>query len=545
MLCRVETICDIYPECIPGRIQMTEKNVHILEKGPENRVWNEDGERSTHAFFKHLYSLFRGPCDINSATKTALSEIVTFFHASSGDIWIMNSDISVPKRILNWNMNGSSQHLSGLSEEAKHLFWSHISERATFFNKRTSDTSNRSGIEDIMDLLPASSFFSVPFSAGTYGKGAIILFDVPEDSMPLDEELSCFLLFSGFIGNICSRSEAESDLALTDMIVNEQLDCITAIDPAHRIIFANRSFCNLFDLSRDDIYGTLFSGLFPAEAIGDIQTRLNELSRRIPVTFIEEKRNLPSGGTVWQRWMFKGIFDASGDLVRILGVGKDVTRVKMVEKELKSSIEDLEKNFEATINGMGKIIEIKDPYTAGHQQNVALLARRIAEEMGLPQDTVETVYYASLVHDIGKIQIPSEILNKPGKLNDLEYSLVKNHPHQSSVILNTVDFPWPIADIVAQHHERMDGSGYPEGLEGDQIVMEARIMGVADVVEAMTAHRPYRISLGLEKALEEIHTYSGILYDPQVVRACIDLFRVKDFRFDRKDGSEKLLPEPF
>lgn len=528
---------------------MTEKDVHILEKASEHRVRNGDGERSAQAFFRHLYSLFRGSCDMNGCMREALSDIVTFFSASCGNIMTMSIDRDTGANVNIWNrkIDGSGDPFSVLSEEEKLILWTSISERTMLFKKTSdnTDNSNKGGIDHILDLLPVSSFLSVPFSAGTHAKGAIILFDVPDDFMPLEEELSCFLLFSGFIGNICSRWEAESGLAITDIIVNEQLDCITSLDQEHRIIFANRSFCKFFGLSVDNVSGKFFPDLFPAEVTKDIQNSLKDLSSRIPVTFIEEKRRLPSGGTVWQRWMFKGIFDRSGDLVQILGVGKDVTRVRMVEKELKSSIDDLERNFEATINGMGKIIEIKDPYTAGHQHNVALLARRIAEEMDLPQDTVETVYYASLVHDIGKLQIPSEILNKPGRLNELEYSLVKNHPLHSAVILKTVDFPWPIADIVVQHHERMNGSGYPEGLKGDQIGMEARIMGVADVVEAMTAHRPYRISLGLEKALQEIGTYSGILYDPQVVRTCIDLFRVKDFNFERKDCPEKLLPEPF
>jgi PAS domain S-box-containing protein/putative nucleotidyltransferase with HDIG domain len=525
---------------------MTEKDVPILETGLDNRVWNGDGERSAHAFFRQLYSIFRGSLDMNRSMREVLSRIVSFFRASCGNIITMSidSDSWTPETIRNCRMDDPGDPFSVLSEEQKLMLWSCISERTMSFSK-TPDNLNQSSVGDILALLPASSFFSVPFSTGTHGRGAIVLFDIPDDRMPQEEELSSFLIFSGFIGNICSRAEAERDLAITDTIVNEQLDCIACLDPGHRISFANRSFCRFFGLSGDTVSGMFFPDLFPAGADEDIQNRLKELSFRIPVTFIEEERTMPSGGTVWQRWMFKGIFDTSEDLVRILGVGKDVTRVKMVEQELKSSIDDLERNFEATINGMGKIIEIKDPYTAGHQQNVALLARRIAEEMGLPQDTVETVYYASLVHDIGKLQIPSEILNKPGRLNDLEYSLVKNHPLHSAVILKTVDFPWPIADIVVQHHERMDGSGYPEGIKGDKIGMEARIMGVADVVEAMTAHRPYRISQGLEKALEEIHTYSGILYDPQVVRTCIDLFRVKNFEFERKDGPEKLLPEPF
>jgi len=175
-------------------------------------------------------------------------------------------------------------------------------------------------------------------------------------------------------------------------------------------------------------------------------------------------------------------------------------------------------------------VEARDPYMAGHQLRVADLARAIATEMGLPQDTIDGIRMAGSIHDIGKLSIPAEILSKPGKLSDVEFSLIKEHSRKGYEMLKDVESPWPLAEIVYQHHERMDGSGYPRNLKGDEILMEARIMAVADVVEAMASHRPYRPGLGIGAALEEIEKNRGTFYDEAVANACLRLFREKDFQ---------------
>ena len=204
---------------------------------------------------------------------------------------------------------------------------------------------------------------------------------------------------------------------------------------------------------------------------------------------------------------------------------------KLSEQKLQLSYQKLQKTMEGTINTIGNIVEVKDPYTAGHQQRVSKLAMTIAQKMKLPQEKIEGIRVASLVHDIGKISVPAEILNKPTKLTDIEFSLIKDHSQIGHDILKSIEFPWPIEKIVLQHHERLDGSGYPQGLKGDKILLEAKIMGVVDVVEAMSSHRPYRPALGIDAALEEISTNKGILYDPEVVDICIRLVREKGFKF--------------
>jgi putative nucleotidyltransferase with HDIG domain len=174
---------------------------------------------------------------------------------------------------------------------------------------------------------------------------------------------------------------------------------------------------------------------------------------------------------------------------------------------------------------------MRDPYTAGHQQRVTQLAVAIATEMGLPTEQIDGIRVIGTLHDVGKICIPAEILSKPGKLTKVEFTIIKIHSQAGYNILKTVEFPWPVAKIVLQHHERMNGSGYPKGLRGEDILLESRILAVADVVEAMSSHRPYRPALGTHKALEEIEQNSGVLYDADVADACLRLFREKGFQF--------------
>jgi putative nucleotidyltransferase with HDIG domain len=188
--------------------------------------------------------------------------------------------------------------------------------------------------------------------------------------------------------------------------------------------------------------------------------------------------------------------------------------------------------LEDTVRAIATLVEIRDPYTAGHQVRVAELAVAIAKQMGLPDEQVHAIHIAGVLHDLGKIQIPAEILSKPGKIADIEYSLIKIHSQAGYDILKGIDFPWPIAQMVLQHHERLDGSGYPQGLKGDQIILGARILSVADVVEAMSSHRPYRAGLGVEVALAEISTQRGSHFDPQVVDACLALFHEQHYAFN-------------
>jgi len=210
----------------------------------------------------------------------------------------------------------------------------------------------------------------------------------------------------------------------------------------------------------------------------------------------------------------------------------DITEHKRAEEELKRYSQKLQELIDNITRAIALTTAMRDPYTSGHQQRVTQLACAIAEEMGLNKEMLAEIRVAGSLHDIGKMYIPSEILAKPGKLTDTEFDLIKTHSKVGYDILKTIDFPWPIAPIVLQHHERANGSGYPSGISAKDVLPEARILAVADVVEAMASHRPYRPALGIDKALEEISQKKGLLYDPEVADACLKLFKEKGFKFE-------------
>ena len=203
---------------------------------------------------------------------------------------------------------------------------------------------------------------------------------------------------------------------------------------------------------------------------------------------------------------------------------RDITERKEMETLVKESLKNLEKTMRGTIHAVAKTVEKRDPYTSGHQTKTEAIAVKIAKKMGLPEKFIEGLSMAAMIHDIGKIAIPAEILSTPRRLSDIEFSLIKTHPEVGYDILNKIDFPFPVAEIILQHHERINGTGYPLGLQGEKINLEARIIGVADTLDAMSSHRPYRPGLGKESAIDEIKKQSGTLYDPSVVEACVHLF---------------------
>ncbi|OGP82523.1 MAG: hypothetical protein A2Z08_06155 [Deltaproteobacteria bacterium RBG_16_54_11] len=213
-------------------------------------------------------------------------------------------------------------------------------------------------------------------------------------------------------------------------------------------------------------------------------------------------------------------------------VQHELTERKQIWEELQRRNNHLNETFIATINALATTIEMKDPYTAAHQRWVTRLVCAIAGEMNLAQQQIEGLRMAGLIHDIGKMNVPAELLLKPRRLTEIEYEAIKIHPQSGYDIVKEIRFPWPIAQIVLQHHERMDGSGYPQGISGTEILPEARLLAVADVVESMSSHRPYRDAHGIDIALDEIARNSGILYDPEAVEACLGVFKDKGFKFE-------------
>ena len=224
--------------------------------------------------------------------------------------------------------------------------------------------------------------------------------------------------------------------------------------------------------------------------------------------------------------------DAQARPVEVLAIARDISERKQAQEETKQNTERLIRAMEHAIQAMTIVVEMRDPHTAGHQQRATQLACAIAKEIGLSKERIGGLRLAGLIHDIGKVRVPAEILMNPDGLSEPEFMMIKAHPRLGYEILKTIDFPWPVAKIVLQHHERMDGSGYPSGLSGEDIIMEARILAVADVVDAMASHRPYRAAPGINKALGEISQNKGVLYDSKAVDACLTLFRNKKFEFE-------------
>jgi len=252
-----------------------------------------------------------------------------------------------------------------------------------------------------------------------------------------------------------------------------------------------------------------------------------------PRSYVREYRiNCLAGGVLWIQERSHIVLNQKGRIDYVSGVLFDISRRKQGEEALKKSYSQLQNALRSTVKALSSALEMRDPYTSGHQRRVTQLACAISEELGFSEEQIEGMRMIGFLHDIGKIAVPAEILNKPGRINDHEFNLIKMHAEAGFNILKEIDFPCPVAESIAQHHERMDGSGYPKGLSGSEILLQARILAVADVVEAMASHRPYRPGLGIDAALEEVTQKRGSLYDPEVVDACVRLFAEKGFAFE-------------
>ncbi len=320
------------------------------------------------------------------------------------------------------------------------------------------------------------------------------------------------------------RAEAllrESEERFRSVFEDGQLG-MAIVDLDTRIVQVNRRMAEVFGCVPEELAGVMVKDLSHPDDVPDVGARMERLAAGSIDYFDAENRYIRKDGSTLVGRVVGTLIGSTGErrFRHMIAMLEDVTVRRQTQEELSNTMAKLRQSMKQAILAMARIVEVRDPYTAGHQERVACLARAIAQTLGLPEDEVSGIYYASLVHDIGKISIPGEILSKPGRLSSAEFALIRLHPQAGYDIVRSIDFPWPVNDIVLQHHERLDGSGYPEGLAGDQISYGAVIVAVADVVEAMSSHRPYRPALGVEAALDEIRKNRGRLYDPGVVDAC-------------------------
>jgi len=327
------------------------------------------------------------------------------------------------------------------------------------------------------------------------------------------------------------RKQAEENLKEREKTLQAFFDAVhesmVLIDTKGTILLSNAVGAQRLGKTLPEFVGTCLYDWFPP----DIARHRKEQYEKVvdtgePVYFQDTRL-----GRFFEQYCYP-VFDEKRNISGVTIFAQEITSRKQAEESLQQTMEKLRKSLVGTIQAMSLTVETRDPYTAGHQRRVSTLARTIAQDMGLSKDTVENIRMAGIIHDIGKISVPAEILSRPGKLKDMEFSLIKAHSQTGYNILKDVGLTYPIAEIVLQHHERLDGSGYPQQLKGENILLEARILAVADVVEAIASHRPYRPGFGIDVALEEIEKNKGILYDAGVVEVCIKLFREKGFKFE-------------
>ncbi len=301
-------------------------------------------------------------------------------------------------------------------------------------------------------------------------------------------------------------------------------DPIMIHDEKSRIIRANLAYARCAGMPVKALLGKRYWKVFPLHG-GPIESCVKALDEG--GSEAEEELVLDSG-RVFQVRSFS-VADDAGDYRYTVHIFRDITARKRNERRLKEQAQRIHQGLVQSVRALGLAIEKRDPYTAGHQGRVAEIAAAIAKGMGFPGQRIEGIRLGSLIHDIGKIHIPAEILNYPGRLGDVERQFIRTHPQVGYDIVKDVEFPWPVAEMILQHHERLDGSGYPHGIKDGEILEEAKILAVADVVEAMASHRPYRPARGPDAALDEISRNRKRLYDPGAVDACIKLFKSPGF----------------
>ncbi len=338
-------------------------------------------------------------------------------------------------------------------------------------------------------------------------------------------------VLEGFIQDVTEQHEAEEKLTLAASEWRQTFDAmhdsVCVLDAAGIVVRCNRASAEYAGMSCAGMVGTHCFEAFHAaqEFVAECPYERARSTGRPESTVLRQDDR-------WLRETVQPVFDAEGRFAGGIHVVSDITEMKQAEERLIASLARQQAMSEEVIAAIAGIVELRDPYTAGHQRRVSELASAIAVELGLGEDAVAGIRVSGMVHDVGKVIVPAEILSKPGRLSENEFMLIKGHAAAGYEILRAIEFPWPVAEVARQHHERLDGSGYPDGLKGDDILLEARIVAVADVVEAMASHRPYRAALGCEAALEEIRSGSGRRYDSAVVAACVCVLTVGTFSLD-------------
>ena len=317
-------------------------------------------------------------------------------------------------------------------------------------------------------------------------------------------------------------------------ILDAVSDGLIITDLHFTIFFVNRAFAALSGVDASSLVGKKCHDVFSSGLCSTPDCPLTTLRSIGEQRVFDHQPHCKNGKHAPWIVTITAYPDASGAIGGYVERFTDASAFRQVEQALACSHDRLRKNMGAIIQAISTTIEKRDPYTAGHQRRVTKLCRAIATRLGFTWERIQGLRMAAAIHDLGKIHVPSAILNKPGPMSEHELAIIQMHPRTAYDILKEIQFPWPIAETIYQHHERLDGSGYPRHLKGNQIILEARILAVADVVESIASFRPYRPQLGIEAALAEIESHKGVLYDAPVVKVCVALFNRQAFDFETK-----------
>jgi PAS domain S-box-containing protein len=339
------------------------------------------------------------------------------------------------------------------------------------------------------------------------------------------------LMMIGTHTDVSSQKQAELALAESEQkfkaLVEQSLIGIYMVDEEN-LIYVNPRAAEIFGYEPEELSNVSLANVIVPEDRELVRDNIRRRTSGVIETLRYEFHGLRKDGKIIDIGVH-GSRTMLGDRPVVLGVLQDITDKRLHEERVREYVQRLERSITSTVQAISHMVDLRDPYTAGHERRVGELAAAIGAEIGLSEHQINGLRIAGDVHDVGKIAVPAEILSKPTRLSEAEFAIVKTHAQQGYEILKDIDFPWPVAQTVWQHHERLDGSGYPRGLHGDEICLEARIMAVADVVESMSTHRPYRPALGLDAAFAELQAKTGTLYDADIVAACVRLFRNKGY----------------
>lgn len=487
----------------------------------------------------------------------ALKRICVFFGADRSYFFLLEEETGEMRLAHEWCPEGIpklSSRLKRVTPRQRPWWFSRLEEGIPILVGDLEQMPHKAGSERIeFSEQGVESFLALPVYMGNSLGGALGLDNLRSRCFWCEDHVKDLSLFSDLLGRVLYQERVHKTL-IGDLAERKRLEERARFDEERLSLALDASSNGLWDLDLETglievSESTLHClGYEPGEVIPSLDTWKKAVHPgdrdRVERVFLDhlagsrgfydERYRLKSrsGAYLWFQVRGKVVMrDERGRPLRVAGLIADETERHHIEEILEESLNRVNHLLEGTIDVISRLVESRDPYTAGHQKRVSQLAGAVARRMGLPRESVKGIQVAGLLHDIGKVCVPSDILSKPGKLTSLEFDLIRDHPSRGALILGKVDFPWPVRDIVEQHHERLDGLGYPRGLAGDEIRQESRIMAVADVVEAMISHRPYRPALGLEAALEEIRQGRGTLYDPAAVEACEAVF-VEGFCFE-------------